>query len=484
MSEWLRSLSRPVGELVDRRAVTGSEAEPLLGLVARMRDAGEAAALITDAHGRAASVLTAEDLLERAIFMLEPHQPVSAALRRRVPPLHEQDRLYRALAEMRRQRRDCLPVVDGAGRPIGLIRMETVLGSGFGGLLGELDLAVTSESRPPSPDARAAQASLAAALLAMGEPAMEVIALMNALNDHVAAVVLRQAVAGMAEAGWGGPPVSFAALVMGSAGRGESLLHPDQDNGFILADHADVDHESIDRFFIELAQRFTRGLEQAGFPLCEGDVMATNPLWRKALARWQVQVNGWVRARGNQEIMFTDIFFDFRAISGPPELAAALRRHVTMAARDNLPFLAQISWLQKDHVSSVDLFGQLIARDDAEKDAIDLKLRGTKPLVEIVRLLALKNGVEATGTTARLVALAEAGILAGEDAGRLREDVAFLLELLLRHQIERISARRVPDNCIKPGSLNRPERERLVQVFRDIDRWRQRLVADYFPGLG
>jgi len=271
---------------------------------------------------------------------------------------------------------------------------------------------------------------------------------------------------------------------MGSAGRGESLLHPDQDNGFILADHADAEPESIDRFFNELAQRFTRGLEQAGFPLCEGNVMATNPLWRKPLAHWQAQVNGWLRARGNQEIMFTDIFFDFRAISGPPELAVALRRHVTMAARDNLPFLAQISWLQKDHAGSVDLFGQLIARDGAEKDAIDLKLRGSKPLVEIVRLLALKNGVEATGTPARLTALAEAGILAGEDAGRLSEDVTFLLELLLRHQIERTSARRVADNYIKPESLGRPERERLVQVFRHIDRWRQHLVADYFPGLG
>jgi hypothetical protein len=43
---------------------------------------------------------------------------------------------------------------------------------------------------------------------------------------------------------------------------------------------------------------------------------------------------------------------------------------------------------------------------------------------------------------------------------------------------------RVADNCVKPESLGRPERERLVQVFRQIDRWRQHLVADYFPGLG
>ena len=488
MSEWLRRLTRPIGELVQRRVVTGSEVEPLFGLVARMREAGAAAALITDAHGRLAGVLTAEDLLERAFFLLEPDQPVSAALLRRAPSLHPHDPLYRALAEMRRQRRNCLPVVDAAGEPIGLVRLEALLGSGFAEPLDELDAAVTTASRPASPDPKAAQASLAAGLLAAGEPAMEVIALLNAFNDDITAAVLDQALASMAQAGWGEPPVAFAALVMGSAGRGESLLHPDQDNGFILADDAGSEPGTVDRFFAELAQRFTRGLDEVGFPLCAGDVMATNPLWRKPLAQWQAQVNGWVRARGNQEIMFTDIFFDFRAISGSPELAAALRRHVTSAARDNLPFLAQISWLQKDHAGSVDLFGQLITRDGIERDAIDLKLRGSKPLVEIVRLLALEHGIEATGTPARLAALVETGVLADEDAGVLSADLAFLLELLLRHHIERISARRAPDNWTTSVAMSclarRPERERLVQVFRDIDRWRRRLVADHLPGLG
>jgi CBS domain-containing protein len=484
MSEWLRRLSRPIGEVVERRAVTGSEGEPLLGLIARMREAGEAAALITDVHGRVAGVLSAEDLVERALFLLEPHQPVTAALRRRAPTLQEQHRIYQAIAEMRRQRRNCLPVVDAAGRSVGLVRLEVLLGSAFAGLLGQLESAAVGANQPPSPDAKPAQASLAAALLAAGEPVMEVVALINALNEDITVAVLHQSLASMIEAGWGEPPVSFAVLVMGSAGRGESLLNPDQDNGFILADHPDSQQEGIDRFFVELAERFTRGLERAGFALCSGNVMATNPLWRRSLAQWQAQVTTWVRSRGNQDIMFTDIFFDFRAIAGPPELAAALRRQVTALARDNLPFLAQISWLQHDHASSVDVFGRLIARDGTEKDAIDLKLRGTKPLVEIVRLLALKNGIEATGTPARLTALAEAGALAGEDAKRLSADAALLSELLLRHQIDRIAKGRVPDNCVKPESLGLNERERLLQVFRDIDRWRQRLVADHFPGLG
>jgi signal-transduction protein with cAMP-binding, CBS, and nucleotidyltransferase domain len=480
MGETLRRLSRTIGELVERRAVVATEAEPLFGLVARMREAGETAAVITDADGRVAGVLTAEDLLERTLF--EPNQLV-AAVRRRVPALHEHDRVYQALAEMRRQRRNCLPVADATGRPIGLLRSETVLGSLFAGLLGQLEVAVASEQTPLSPDAKAAQAGLASALLTAGEPVIEVIALINALNDDIARAVLSHALATMATDGWGEPPVAFAALVMGSAGRSESLLHPDQDNGFILADHAASERKNSDRFFIELAQRFTRGLAQTGFPLCAGDVMATNPVWRKPLGEWQAQVTGWVRSRGNQDIMFTDIFFDFRAIWGPPELADALRRHVTASARGNVPFLAQISWLQHERASSVDLFGQLIAKDGPDNDAVDLKLRGAKPVVEIVRLLALKNGIEATGTPARLSDLAAAGVLAREDAARLDEDLSFLLEFLLHHQIDRILAGRPPDNCVKPESLGRGERERLVQVCRNIDRWRQRMASEFFPGL-
>src|SRR6516164_2466744 len=92
MTEWLRRLSRPIGELVQRTAVTGSEAEPLFGLLARMREAGEAAALITDRDGRIAGMLTAEDLIERALFTLEPDRPVAAVLRR-VPALHDQSRM-------------------------------------------------------------------------------------------------------------------------------------------------------------------------------------------------------------------------------------------------------------------------------------------------------------------------------------------------------------------------------------------------------
>jgi len=484
MSEWLRRLSGTVDQVVEPLLVTGSETEPLFGLVARMREAGDTTALITDAEGRVAGLLLAEDLVQHALFALAPDQPAAAALGRRVSPLRPQDRIYKAIAEMRRQRRRCLPVVDETGRAIGFVRTAGVLGFLAGEILTRLDAAIVGETAPASPEVKSAQAAVATTLLASRESAAETIALINVLNDDIARSVLREARETMAADGWGEPPVDFAVLVMGSAGRGESLLHPDQDNGFILADHPDAEHDGIDRYFAELAERFTRGLARAGFPLCAGNVMATNPLWRKTLQQWRMQVTEWMNARGNEAIMFTDIFYDFRGVAGPPEIADALRRHVTGAARNNLPFLAQMSWLQREHASSVDVFGQLIAKDGPEKDAIDLKLRATKPLIEIVRLLALKNGVAATGTAARLAGLVEARVLEPEDAGMLSGDLAFLLELLLRHQLARIAESRVPDNYIKPQSLDRQAAERLVQACRRIHHWRQRLVADHSPVFG
>jgi CBS domain-containing protein len=484
MRSWLRRFTEPLGELVDPRVVIGSDSEPLLGLVARMRERAAAVALITDASARFADMLTAQDLLDRALFALDPGEPVAVVLSRGQSALRSHDRIYRALAEMRRQHRDCLPVVDAAGQPLGIIHLNALLTAPFADVLERLDTAVGIAAAASSSEGKSAQASLCTALLEADQSASDAIALINALNDDSARAVLREALAGMAAAGWGDPPVPFAVIVMGSAGRRESLLHPDQDNGFILGDHPEAAHRGIDQFFVELASRFTRGLDQIGFPFCPGGVMATNPLWRKTLPEWQSQVSGWMHARGNEAIMFSDIFFDFRAVDGPDDLAAALRRYVTETARGNLPFLAQISWLQTEHATSVDLFGQLIARDGADGGAFDLKLRAMKPLVEIVRLLALQHGVEATGTLPRLAALGACGALAEEDGERLSGNAAFLFDLLLRHQLGCISSGNAADNLIRPEAIERTERERLVQVCRDIERWQRRLAAEYFPGLG
>ena len=109
-------------------------------------------------------------------------------------------------------------------------------------------------------------------------PVPEIQALITDINQGIHQRILETQLAAMKDAGWGEPPVLFTLLVMGSGGRGENFLFPDQDNGFILDDYPDAKHTAIDAFFIELAERMTRDLDTVGFPYCRGYVMATNPL--------------------------------------------------------------------------------------------------------------------------------------------------------------------------------------------------------------
>ena len=176
------------------------------------------------------------------------------------------------------------------------------------------------------PDPRAEVVDGAQAPLQETELALQ--ALIADINNDIHGRVLRLLMAELAAVGKGPPPVPFACIVMGSGGRGESLLFPDQDH-FVLADYPDAQHGEIDPWFIELASRLSMALDRLHFPLCGGGVMATNPVWRKTLPQWRRQATLWMRGWVPATLLFCEIFFDFRCAYGECALAQDLRAFVT-----------------------------------------------------------------------------------------------------------------------------------------------------------
>jgi CBS domain-containing protein len=100
------------------------------------------------------------------------------------------------------------------------------------------------------------------------------------------------------------------------------------------------------------------------------------------------------------------------------------------------------------------------------------------PLVELVRLLALKAGIAETGTLARLAALRDAALIDDDRKAELAESFTFLVDLLLRQQLADLEAGRTPGNCIAPATLPRQQRERLVETLRSIESFRKRVIDD------
>lgn len=462
--------------------ITVTPAEPCGVVVERMRQAEASSAVVVDVEGRPVGIVTEQDICRKMAYRVAADTPVERVMSAPVETIEADDYLYRAVARMRRRELRHMPVVDGNGAVLGDLELHRALAAATTATMELVDRLTRDDSLEGLTSVKAAQIEVADSLLQEGVPAPEVQALLADVNLDLYRRIVRLSLDAMAAEGWGEAPLTFAVIVMGSGGRGESFLFPDQDNGFVLADYPDDAHDGIDRFFIELAERMTRGLDAVGIPLCKGNVMAVNPVWRKSLSQWRAQIESWMRRRTDNMALLADIFFDFRAAVGDPSLARALRDAVTPLAKGNTGFLRALYEIEAQHKVALGLFGRLTpSRTDPEDGSarVNLKLQGTLPLVEGIRLLALREGVASPSTLARIAALHAAGVLNGDEQDYLRGAFHHISFLLLREQIAAFKAGRPVGNELVPAALTKRERDMLVDALKAVRNLRLRVRGEF-----
>jgi signal-transduction protein with cAMP-binding, CBS, and nucleotidyltransferase domain len=385
---------------------------------------------------------------------------------------------------MRLRRLRHLAVLDPAGRPVGMLHRFETYAAASGSLLDTLEALASEDDEQGFARTRAAQAGIARALLADGVAAAEVIGVVSEINLDIHRLCLRRALAAMGSA----PPLPFTLLVMGSAGRRESFLFPDQDNGLILGDgilgdRSDAEAAAVDAWFIPFAEDLNARLAAAGFTLCTGGVMARNPLWRKTLAEWKAQVSLWTARPTPAALMFGDIAFDFAPAWGPEEPAAALRAHLTRELAARPAFLAALAAENAKFSVGLSFWGGF--RDDEEGPGTrtDLKLRGLMPLVSSVRLLALQQGVAETGTRARLAALAERGAVTAGDRRDLDDAFGSIVDALLRQQLADLAAGLAAGNLVDTAAMPKPDRSALRDALKAVASFQKVTIAGLTGGV-
>ena len=207
--------------------------------------------------------------------------PVRRFARRPLFSVETEEFAYRALVDMAKGGFRHLGVFDEAGALVGALSARDLL-------------------RQRAQDAVALGDSIEAAATpaALGTVWSELTAVVRALVFEevdvrdIAAIISRElraltrracelAAAELEDGGRGGAPVPYAMLVLGSGGRGESLLAMDQDNAIVYRSGADVD--AVDPWFEALGTRVADILNDAGLAYCKGGVMAANAAWRSDL---------------------------------------------------------------------------------------------------------------------------------------------------------------------------------------------------------
>ncbi|WP_119394740.1 DUF294 nucleotidyltransferase-like domain-containing protein [Salinibius halmophilus] len=267
----------------------------------------------------------------------------------------------------------------------------------------------------------------------------------------------------LTEADLGKPPVPYCYMVLGSMARDEQTLLTDQDNALILHDDYQPEHEA---YFVELSDKVSTALDRCGYTLCSGDIMASNPQWRKTLSQWQATFADWIANPNPEALLHCSIFFDIDGVYGDINMAEELREFVAERAQGQQRFLAALARNALNRTPPLGLFRTFVLeKDGKENNSINVKRRGTAPLVDVIRVHALAAGSTAQNSFDRLDDIAKTSLIPKDAIERLRYAFEFLSMMRIRHQVIDIDNERQPDNNVEPELVNSSDRHTLKDAF-------------------
>ena len=386
-------------------------------------------------HGPAALQLASGDLMSAPLVSVQADEAA-----------------YVALGRMTRLSLRHLAVTDSPGAVCGVITSKLLLRHQAGEALVINDALEAATGAHDLADVHARLAPMAGALLDEGMNASRIASMISSFYRKLTARAARIAAADEAEDGW-------AFFILGSAGRGESLLAGDQDNAIVSTGEVD------DAILLRIASRTCDLLDAAGLPYCKGGVMASNPEWRRSIDDWQKVIAGWATRADGASLLNVDIFFDLVHVHGDRMLTDRLRSLALETART--PVLPRMMAEQlQTWVSPRGFLGVLKTKDGR----LDLKIGGLFPLVAGARAMALRHGIEATGTAMRLAALVELGKIARADLLAFAEAHEVFLDLMVRQQIRDLEAGVPPGPGIDVAQLAPGQKRRLRRCLGDVSR--------------
>lgn len=470
------ALSTPVGQLLTRDAVTiGPEAA--IRDAARLMTDSRVSSLLVVEDGQVVGIFTDRDLRAKVVAVDgDTHAPVATIMSPAPVSVDASTRAFDATLLQMQRGVHHLPVIEN-GVPAGVVTTG--------------DLFRLAQANPVYLAARIARAvdvdsvaeltgqvpGIVGEFVRRGTAPQDIGRVVTATAD----AATRRLIA-LAEEDLGPAPVEYCWVGLGSQARGELGVASDQDNALVLSDAA-AGIPGADEYFHALAERVCQGLDRAGYPLCPGDVMASNPAWRRTVSDWAGQVADWVGAPEPDAMLHAQVFFDMRAVHGPESLLEPLRADMIERARGSSRFLAHLARIACEWQPPLGFFrGLVVARRGEYRNTLEIKAGGTAPVVQIARVHALAAGSRQVGTLDRLLAAAEEGVIGHSDAANLIEAFRFLRGLAYRHHAAQIARGFPQDNNVDPSTLSGKDRHRLRAAFRIIAAAQDALELRYRVG--
>ena len=401
-------------------------------------------------------------------------KPVEALARFPLVSINQEEFVYRAVTTMTGGNFRHLGVVDDGGVLVGALSARDLLKQRAGGavLLGDS----IDEAGSPAELGKvwAGLTTVVRGLVSEDVDPRDIASVVSrelrALTARACALAEQQMIA----SGKGPAPQPYAMFVLGSGGRGESLLAMDQDNAIVFAE-GEPDGPA-DQWFAELGTMVADTLNDAGVVYCKGGIMASRPEWRKSTARWRDTVSEWLTKSRPEDILNSDIFFDAAAVHGEHGLVDILRGDAIAAAATAQEFLRAIGLRAGEFESPLNWLG----RFKLEDGRIDLKKAGLMPLFSCARVIALRHGIAARSTPGRLSAARDMGVEGAHHVDELIEAHRIILGVILRQQLRDIEAGLKLGNHVDPKQLDTYHVQQMRWAIEQVPRIRDLLGMPAF----
>jgi len=404
-------------------------------------------------------ILTDRDLRSRVLGQgVEPARPVSDVMTSRPKTILATQSVYEAQLLMMMSNIHHLPVVDEKNALAGIITLNDFIRAQNSEPIYMIQAIHRAKNRETLYQINQKLPDLICKMIRANVRAEEIGRIITSLTDCVTKQLIF-----LATKLYGLEPCEYAWVVFGSQARQDQMLGSDQDNGLILAD--DVTENERD-YFKKMAEFVNEGLDKSGLKYCPGGIMAMTDKWRQPLSVWQQYFTRWIREPEPEALMHASIFYDIRHVHGQKKLTSNLMNLVLDEAKKNTIFQACMSANALRSSPPLGFFKTFVLEKDGNHNPVlDLKLRGTVPIIALVRLFCLAKGIREVNTNDRLKALAAVNVLSEAETRNLHDAHEFIASLRLESQSKAVLSEQEVSNNLNPNDLSPLVRHQLKDAF-------------------
>ena len=468
--------NRPVESIFNKDLVFCDQNMPIQAAAAVMSEHNTSSIFVREPKGKFVGVVTDNDLRKKVTATgYDILKPVSDIMSSPLSMIPKKALLFEALMEMMQKNIKHLAVTENTDKVIGVITNRDLLRAQGQSPLFIIREIIQAKFINQIVQVRKQVPRLIETLINTGSKARNVTGLLTTVSDTILKKII-----GFALEEFGPPPVNFVFMILGSEGRMEQTLKTDQDNAIIFEDVPSDSLKKVTQYFLKFSERVCNWLDEAGYALCKGGIMAKNANWCQPLSVWKSYFRRWIHTAEPEALLQASIFFDFRAGYGEEGLITDLRQYLFKELAGWPGFFRHMAENAMYFTPPIGFFRNFVVESEGEhRDAFDIKA-AMQPIVDYARIYALNNQIEQTNTHERLNQLLAIEKISPEEHNELETAYSYMMQQRLVRQVKAMVEENVaPNNYINPKKLSRIEQTMLKEIFKRVEKFQGKLSFDF-----